>query len=158
MNIMAMRWSKLSEGTKAEIAIEDEIAALGVPYRFQFPGYKYGCRFFPDYYLPTLKLVIEIDDKSHDKKTEADQDRSNIIFQTWGAQVVRCTNEEALNDPHGAVVRMLSSVGLWPLPAKLPRLKTALPPLRKAEKKVKREMNAAAMKAKRAAIAKSKER
>ncbi len=151
MNIMAVRWGRLYEGTRAEHALEDAVAALGVPYRTQFPGWKYGCRFYPDFVLPTLKLVIEVDDASHEDKVEADEERSRIIFDTWGFHVVRCTNEDALENPVGTLKAMLKSVGLWPLPSSLPRLRDALPPLRKAPQKLKRQAKSAARRAKRKA-------
>jgi very-short-patch-repair endonuclease len=139
LNIMAMRLSRLLEGTKAELALEDAIGALGVPYRFQFPGYRYGLRFFPDYYLPTLGVVIEVDDPSHDKKIEEDAERSRRIFEEWGARVLRVTNENALNNPHGAVQSVLREAGLWPIPKRLPKIADALPKLRKAAAKERRE-------------------
>lgn len=154
MNVMAMRWSKLYEGTKAEVALEDAVASLGVPYRTQFPGYRYGCRFFPDFYLPTLKLVIEVDDKSHDHKTAEDDERTRTLQAVWGVQVVRCTNAEALTDPYGTVDRLLQLAKLWPLPEVLPTLVQSMPPLRKASKKSKRDQATAAVKAKRDALAK----
>lgn len=139
MNIMAMRWGKLYEGTPAEKSLEPEVAALGVPYRTQFPGWKYGLRYFPDFILPTLRLVIEVDDDSHNRKATEDLQRTAEIYRVWGYKVVRCTNEEALSTPRSAVRRMLSEVGMWPIPDKRPALDDALPKLRKASQKQKRE-------------------
>lgn len=137
---MHVRWGRLYQGTAAELAIEDAIAALGVPYRNNFPGFKYGVRFFPDFYLPTLKLVIEVDDRSHRDpvKMAEDELRTRALRAAWGVRVVRCTNEEALSDPHGTVRALLGSVGLWPLPSHRPPLAEALPPLRKAPQKERR--------------------
>lgn len=137
---MSMRWGKLYKGTPAELSIEDAVAELGVPYRTQFPGFLYGFRFFPDFLLPTLRLVIEVDDKSHNKtdKMLADADRTERL-EEMGWRVVRCTNEEALNDPRGTVRAMLGSVGLWPLPARRPLLVDSLPSPRKAPQKERRE-------------------
>lgn len=150
-NMMAVRWGRLYEGTPAELALEDAVAALGVPYRTQFPGWKFGVRSFPDFYLPTLGLVIEVDDPSHEKleKMEADAERTDNLNREWGVRVVRCKNEEALNDPHGTVQRLLRQAGLWPLPERLPRVRDALPPLRKAPQKIKREAKLAAIRADR---------
>lgn len=141
MNIMAVRLGQLYKGTEAERALEDAIGALGVPYRFQFPGYLYGVRFFPDFFLPTLKLVIEVDDDSHRRaeKIEADRERTSILEREWGCRVVRCTNKEALDNPHGTVRALLSSVGLWPIPSRLPSIAASLPRTKKAPKKAKRE-------------------
>ncbi len=142
---MAIRWGKLSEGTPAEHSLEDAVAALGVPYRVQFPGWKYGFRFFPDFFLPTLGLIIEVDDKSHRKaeKAIADAERTAVL-ESFGWRVVRCTNDEALTDPSGSVRAMLSSVGLWPLPSRLPKLAASLPPLKKAPPKERRAAKSAA--------------
>ncbi len=138
--MMHIRWGRLYQGTPAELALEDAIAELGVPYRNNFPGFKYGVRFFPDFYLPTLKLVIEVDDRSHRDpvKMAEDELRTRALRQAWGVRVVRCTNEEALDDPRGAVRAMLSTVGLWPLPSRRPSLAASLPQLRKAPVKARR--------------------
>lgn len=148
---MAVRWGRLYEGTPAELALEDAVAALGVPYRTQFPGFKYGVRAFPDFYLPTLGLVIEVDDPSHEKleKMEADAERTATLNKEWGVRVVRCKNEEALNDPHGTVQRLLREAGLWPLPERLPKIADALPKLRRAPQRIKREAKMAALRAQR---------
>lgn len=143
---MTMRWCRLYKGTPAELAIEDAIAALGVPYRSQFPGFLYGFRYFCDFLLPTLKLVIEVDDPSHNRadKILSDEDRTTYLETQQGWTVVRCTNEEALSDPHGAVRRMLTSAGLWPLPTQLPKLAASLPTPKKCPKKIKRDAKMAA--------------
>lgn len=151
MNPMAARLSQLYKGTAAELSLEDAVAEIGVPYRFQFPGYLYGLRYFPDFVLPTLKLVIEVDDKSHKRpdKVEADRQRTLDIFEKWGYRVVRCTNENALSDPRGTVRAMLSSAGLWPLPSHRPPIAVSLPVLAKAAQKQRREAKSAATRARR---------
>jgi len=144
-NIMAMRWGKLYKGTPAELVLEDAVAELGVPYRTQFPGYLYGFRFFPDFVLPTLGVVIEVDDASHTRaaKRIADLERSEYLEDEKGWKVVRCTNEEALERPREIVREMLASVGMWPLPTSRPKLKDALPKTKKCPRKVKREAKSA---------------
>lgn len=126
-NPMGPRWHRLYKGTPAEQSLEDAVAALGVPYRSQFPGFLYGFRYFPDFLLPTLKLVIEVDDKSHNKAAKAlkDADRTEFFEQRHGWQVVRCTNEQAVNHPYEAVTTMLKSVGLWPIPEEYRKLRLA---------------------------------
>ncbi len=146
---MAIRWGKLYEGTPSEKVLEDAVAALGVPYRTQFPGWKYGARFFPDFFLPTLGIIIEVDDSSHDHKTEADAERTATLEEVWGARVVRCTNEQAQRDPHGTVRALLASIGLWPIPSGLPKLADALPKTRKAPRKERRNAKVAARRRRR---------
>lgn len=147
-NPMSARWGRLYKGTEAEIALEEAVAEIGVPYRNQFPGYIHGFRFFPDFLLPTLGLVIEVDDKSHRRgdKQLADEERTAYLRDNFGWRVVRCTNEEALTDPRGAVRRMLTSAGCWPLPARLPSLASSLPAPKKCPQKARRESVAEARK------------
>lgn len=106
---MGMRWARLYRGTRAELAIEPAVARLGVPYRTQFPCFLFpgGLRYFPDFVLPTIGLVIEVDDDSHAGKTQEDAERSAALARVYGWRVVRCTNAEALADPDAAVSRML---------------------------------------------------
>jgi very-short-patch-repair endonuclease len=150
-NPMAARWNRLYKGTDAELSLEDAVAELGVPYRTQFPGFLYGFRFFPDFLLPTLGVVIEVDDDSHTraKKRIEDAERTDFLEETQGWRVVRCTNDEALNDPRGAVRAMLEGVGMWPLPQRLPKLADAMPRPKKCPKKESREAKSAARQRKR---------
>ncbi len=137
---MASRWAKLYTGTPAELAIEDAVAALGVPYRTQFPCFLYGLRFFLDYFLPTIGVVLEVDDPSHLKgdRPEADAERTATLEREWGVVVLRCTNEEALADPSGTVRRLLAESGRWP-PDRSRTLRTSLPARKKAPQKSRRE-------------------
>lgn len=140
---MSMRWGRLYRGTPAELAIEPAIAALGICYRTQFPGHLYGFRAFPDVFIPQLGLIIEVDDKSHNKadKILADAERTEML-EGYGWQVVRCTNEEAVNDPHGTVNRLLRDVGITQADIEKARrrpLASCLPQPRSAPQKQRRE-------------------
>ncbi len=153
---MPMRWNRLYRGTEPELALEDAVASLGVPYRSQFPGFLFGFRFFPDFLLPTLQLVIEVDDRSHntaEKKLE-DAARTEKLHSLHGWAVVRCTNEEALSNPKGAVIRMLDSVGLWPIPDEFRKRKISdyMPKPKKCPPKEKREARSAARQRRRGVI------
>lgn len=107
-----LRWAKLySRPTDAEQAIEPAIASLGIPYRFQHP--LWGLSVFPDFALPTERIVIEVDDTSHNtsKKKKEDAERtSKLNKHNW--TVVRCTNAQALEDPYGTVDSMMTELGL----------------------------------------------
>lgn len=140
-NPMSMRWCRLYKGTPAEHSLEDAVAKIGVPYRTQFPGFLYGTRYFCDFYLPTLKLVIEVDDPSHLKhdKMLADAERTSDLEAKYGVQVVRCTNDEALQDPHGTVRRLMRQAGFDRELPSTPRLASSLPEVRKAPQKARRE-------------------
>lgn len=146
---MAMRWGALYRGTKAEHALEEAVACLGVPYRTQFPGYLYGFRYFLDFYLPTIGVVIEVDDPSHNRpeKMLKDADRTEAL-EARGFQVVRCTNEEAMADPHGTVKQLLKSIHMWP-PIGTKTVAEALPRPEKAPQRNRREAKSAAIQARR---------
>jgi very-short-patch-repair endonuclease len=109
---MLQRWSKLySQQTPAEAALEPALASLGVPYRFQHPVWV--CGVFPDFVLLNERLVIEVDDPSHRtaSKRRADAERTAKLERA-GWRVIRCENDEALDDPYGTVDRLMESVGL----------------------------------------------
>lgn len=111
-NLFLIRWAKLyANPTDAEAAIEPAIASLGVRYRFQHP--MFGLRLFPDFILPDYRVVLEVDDRSHNtkKKREADAERTERLNH-GGWTVVRCSNEEAEEDPYGTVDRMMQEAGL----------------------------------------------
>ena len=106
-DVFLLRWAKLySNPTPAEESLEPAIASLGIPYRFQHPIW--GLRVFPDFVLLQQKIVIEVDDPSHNRaaKRKKDAARTEKLNQ-HGWRVVRCTNKEALEDPHGVVERLI---------------------------------------------------
>lgn len=112
MNTFLSRWAKLySQQTPAEAALEPAIAKLGVRYRFQHP--LWGLRLFPDFVLLDHKLVLEVDDASHrtTKKRREDAERTRRL-NAAGWTVVRCWNEDALEDPYGTVARMIKEAGI----------------------------------------------
>lgn len=112
MNTFLARWAKLySNPTPAEAALEPAIAKLGMRYRFQHP--LWGLRVFPDFVLLDHKVIIEVDDPSHrtSKKRREDAERTARL-QKAGWRVWRCTNDEAIEDPHGTIERMLKDTKL----------------------------------------------
>lgn len=112
MNLLLTRWAKLySQQTPAERAIEPAIARLGIPYRFQHPVWSVGV--FPDYVLLDDRVVIEVDDPSHNTKAKKAADKARTAkLEKAGWRVVRCTNEEALTDPYATVNRMMAELKL----------------------------------------------
>ncbi len=119
-NTFLSRWAKLyAQQTPAEAALEPAIAKLGVRYRFQHP--LWGLRLFPDFVLLDHRVIIEVDDPSHrtTKKRREDAERTARL-QAAGWRVVRCWNEEALEDPHGTLARILSPLKLS-LPVQAPQ-------------------------------------
>lgn len=105
-NPMPGYWAENYKGTPAELALEPFVAALGVPYRTQLPLWLFSSlKFFPDFALPTIGWVIEVDDDGH-KTTEAEDHARTLKLETLGYRVVRCTNEEALHEPQKVMLRL----------------------------------------------------
>jgi len=121
MSLMLKRWAKLySDPTPAEKALEPFVASLGRPYRFQHPLWSLG--YFPDFVLLADKVIIEVDDPSHKRRERLlkDEERTQKLVRA-GWHVVRCTNQQALDDPRGTVDRLLAEVGLpYRCPAAIP--------------------------------------
>lgn len=100
-------WAHLyTDITQAEYAIEPAIAALGVRYRSQHPIFAY--HFIVDFALLDSRIIIEVDGKSHHgpKAQAADRERT-LKLERLGWVVVRCTNEEAIAEPHATVQKLL---------------------------------------------------
>jgi hypothetical protein len=92
MNRMHGYWAKLNKGTDSEWALEPAIAALGRPYRWQYPFWT--IHRFADFALIDDKLVIEVDGDSHLKPEQAAKDvETERLLNSMGWQVVRCRNE-----------------------------------------------------------------
>lgn len=152
---MDARLAALWYGTEAERTLEPAVAALGVVYRMNAPLYRLGggLSFFPDFILPTLGIVIEVDGKEHNQpaKKKADRERTTLMARVHGWRVFRCTNEEALTDPVGTVNGIMEAAGaeLRVDPARLsngvhgmiriPVLEKYVPPRRARSRKTKRK-------------------
>lgn len=97
--------------TPAERSIEPAVAKLGIPYRTQFPCFLFGMgSWFPDFILPTIGVVLEVDDDGHlePEKQKADALRTSALNKL-GYVVVRCTNDEALKSPEATVQRLITT-------------------------------------------------
>lgn len=109
-NIMLSYWYRLYQNqTKQEDKLEREICKLGVRYRTQHPFL--GIKAFADFYLPDYKLVIEVDDISHEKKIKKDRLRTERLAGL-GIETIRFTNKQVdsqiqkvLDEIRGAIGR-----------------------------------------------------
>lgn len=111
--MMLRRWAAhYANPTPAEAALEPALASLGVPYRFQYPVWALGV--FPDFTLIRDRVIIEVDDKSHNTKSKraADAERTARLLKLGWKAVVRCTNEAALADPYRTVDTLMEAAGL----------------------------------------------
>lgn len=108
-------WARLyTKPTAAENALEPAIAALGRRYRAQHPFF--SLHHIADFALLDEKVVIEVDGRSHQEPGQVRKDITHTLgLLKMGWRVVRCTNEEAVSNPH-ATVRELLGARLTHLP------------------------------------------
>ncbi len=108
-NPLHVFWTGLYPGTPAERALEPYIASLGHPYRTQFPYFIWGLKMFPDFVMPTVGIVLEVDDPSHEEteKQKADAVKASTL-EDLGWRVLRCSNWEAFNAPSVVIGRIQS--------------------------------------------------
>jgi very-short-patch-repair endonuclease len=105
-NPFLMYWAKNYGGTEPELAMEPAIAALGTPYRFQHPFW--GQHAIADFVLLKHKVILEVDGKEHRTlKGKREDAARTALLNKRGWTVVRCTNEEALEDPYEVVERLI---------------------------------------------------
>lgn len=89
-------WALYHNITDAEAALEPHIAALGLPYRFQYPT----LGFFADFAIPSARIIIEVDGSQHRKKAVVQKDEERTAkLNKHGWTVVRVENEQALKEP-----------------------------------------------------------
>lgn len=106
-NPLLGNWYQLySRPTRHELAVEEVVATLGIPYRFQHPVL--AAKAILDFAFPTLRLALEIDGKDHftAKGLAKDAARTERLAKlNW--QVVRLTNGEVDADVRTAVMHVL---------------------------------------------------
>lgn len=119
INPMASRWCNLYRGTPAEHSLEPAVAALGVPYRTQYPLFLFSkLRYFPDFVLLEQRVIIEVDDPSHDRPAKRVEDAERTAeLKKAGFRVVRCSNDDALVRPFRTVQRLMAHLDLGHLTA-----------------------------------------
>lgn len=103
----------LTNMTKAELALEPAIAALGKRYRSQhlFPGLKHVA----DFALLDEKIIIEVDGPSHQEPKQRRKDATHeLALRRLGWRVVRCTNEDAISQPHLTVATLQEKLNHLP--------------------------------------------
>jgi len=83
--------------TQAELTIWREILRKRLFARFKFLRQKPIGGYIVDFYCSELRLVVEIDGDSHAETVEYDRERTKFL-NSLGLQVIRYTNNEALNN------------------------------------------------------------
>lgn len=109
MALIHSYWARLLlNPTESEVALEPAVAALGEPYRFQWPFF--GLKHIADFLLVNRKLIIEVDGASHDTPKQKYKDITHTLsLKKLGYEVIRVTNEQAKRDPEGTVKAALAA-------------------------------------------------
>jgi very-short-patch-repair endonuclease len=90
------------KATPSETRFKLLFGHLQIPYVFQYPIKREDCDSFyiVDFYMPTLKLVVEIDGEYHDEPEQKVKDKKRDTFlKSKGYRVVRLTNSQITNTP-----------------------------------------------------------
>jgi len=89
------------EESKAEAMFWNEVRNrkfMGLKFKRQVPVNKY----FADFLCEGKKIIIELDDISHDQKQEQDAERTKVL-ELYGYTVIRYLNEEIYEDLDGVM-------------------------------------------------------
>jgi very-short-patch-repair endonuclease len=88
--------------TKAEASLWKYVLRAGQMKGFQFRRQRPVLEYIADFMCKELKLIIEVDGITHDKKDnlEKDKDREKDLVQA-GFKVIRFTDDEVLTNLHG---------------------------------------------------------
>ena len=92
--------------TRAERAFGKIAKRLEKRYKTRFWKQVVLLGWIADFWCPKLKLVIEIDGKTHKGREAYDTNRANVMEDELGAQTVRFTNAEVLTNPAIVEYRM----------------------------------------------------
>ena len=109
-NPVLANWAYLYDNmTKAELALEVEIAKLGVPYRAQHRIWNY----ILDFAVLPWKLAIEVDGSSHRRKSQIEKDAQKTEWLAKrGWRTVRIWNDAVYADPAKALADALKDLDL----------------------------------------------
>jgi len=99
--------------TKAEMIVDDMLAAESIIYNFQKPFYSDECAYIVDFYFKNVegkKYVIEIDGEHHNtpRQKEYDKRRSMFLYARRNCCVKRFTNEEVFKEPEKVLAKILA--------------------------------------------------
>jgi very-short-patch-repair endonuclease len=96
--------------TFAENWIAKLLDYSGIEYYFQYPIVIDDCKFFIlDFYIPSLKLYLEIDGKQHRKHVKYDLNRKDLIHKQWKLKEIRISNKRAIKLSSFDLIRILTS-------------------------------------------------
>lgn len=97
-NAIALAKDQRRKKWKSEMIFKKMLNREGVQHVHQKPFYSDSWFFVGDFYIPKLKILIEIDGKNHKKKK--DQIRINKIVESYSInRLIRIKNSDLINRP-----------------------------------------------------------
>lgn len=108
--LLSFWWGLYHKQKPPEASIEPAVASMGYIARFQHPIRCGAKTYFADFALPQIKVILEVDGDEHRTFDGIKDDlaRTAALNQA-GWTVLRCTNDEALEDPYGTVARLFAT-------------------------------------------------
>jgi len=109
-NVMLGRWYALTKNaSRCELAMEKEVAKLGIPYRFQHLELRGKANAVIDFAFPTIMVALEIDGPEHFTKSGLAKDKLRTEkLNALGWRVVRLTNGEVEVDAVGNLAKVMA--------------------------------------------------
>jgi len=103
-----------TKATQEELHLQHHLDEKNIPYKFQKLFYDKGHCYIVDFYFRSkgIKLVVEIDGKSHDsaKAQIYDKRRSDWLIKRRHVKILRFKNEEVFFDVHDVIDKILSAL------------------------------------------------
>lgn len=108
-NVMLGRWYALTKNaSRCELAMEKEVAKLGIPYRFQHLELRGKANAVIDFAFPTIMVALEIDGPEHFTKSGLAKDKLRTEkLNALGWRVIRVTNGEVEVGAHAALMKVI---------------------------------------------------
>lgn len=95
-NLKRRRADLLSRTTSAEKSVSKTLTAIGITHKIQYLIKTPRMNYFADIYIPSLRLVLELDGKYHDTSRQHRLDRNRSAnIRKMGIAVYRLPNRKA---------------------------------------------------------------
>lgn len=99
----------INEPTESELIFKHKLKRLGFKFLFQkgFITKNKNWFYICDFYLPNLKLVIEVDGSAHKFRAEKDSKKNEYLTKERRFAVLRISNSEAWNMTDQQILMLL---------------------------------------------------
>lgn len=98
----------LENPTKCELVFKGKLERMKFKFHFQKGFLKKNGFYVCDFYLPKLKLVIEIDGSAHKFRAEKDRKKNEYLTIERKFAVLRISNSEAFNLTDDQILKLMS--------------------------------------------------